>query len=79
MGLVHFLKFMAVVSVSLGVFNLLPVPVLDGGHLLFFAIEAVKGSPVSEKSQLVFQNIGVALLMSLMLLAVFLDVGRLFQ
>jgi regulator of sigma E protease len=79
MGLVHFLKFMAVVSVSLGVLNLLPVPVLDGGHLLFFAIEAVKGSPVSEKSQLVFQNIGVALLMSLMLLAVFLDVGRLFQ
>jgi regulator of sigma E protease len=79
MGLVHFLKFMAIVSVSLGVLNLLPVPVLDGGHLLFFAIEAVKGSPVSEKSQLFFQNIGVALLMSLMFLAVFLDVGRLFQ
>lgn len=79
MGLVHFLKFLAIVSVSLGVLNLLPVPVLDGGHLLFFAIEAVKGSPVSEKVQIVFQNIGVALLMSLMILAVFLDLGRLFE
>jgi regulator of sigma E protease len=79
MGLVHFLKFMALVSVSLGVLNLLPVPVLDGGHLMFFAIEAIKGSPVSEKAQLVFQNIGVALLMSLMVLSVFLDVDRLFQ
>lgn len=79
MGLVHFLKFMAIVSVSLGVLNLLPVPVLDGGHLMFFAIEAVKGSPVSEKVQIIFQNIGVALLMSLMVLAVFLDLGRLFE
>lgn len=79
MGLVHFLKFMAIVSVSLGVLNLLPVPVLDGGHLLFYLIEAIKGSPVPEKAQLFFQNIGVALLMSLMMLAVFLDLGRLFQ
>lgn len=79
MGLVHFLKFMAIVSVSLGVLNLLPVPVLDGGHLMFFAIEAVKGKPVSEKAQIIFQNIGVALLMSLMILAVFLDLGRLFE
>lgn len=79
MGLVHFLKFMAIVSISLGVLNLLPVPVLDGGHLLFFAIEAIKGSPVSEKAQIVFQNIGIAMLMSLMSLAVFLDIGRLFE
>lgn len=79
MGLVQFLKFLAIVSVSLGVLNLLPIPVLDGGHLLFFAIEAIKGSPVSEKSQIVFQNIGVAMLMSLMILAVFLDIGRLFE
>ncbi len=79
MGLTAFLKFLALVSVSLGVLNLLPVPVLDGGHLLFFAIEAVKGQPVSEKAQLIFQNIGIALLMSLMLLAVFLDIGRLFN
>ncbi len=79
MGLVPFFKFLALVSLSLGVLNLLPIPVLDGGHLLFFAIEAVKGSPVSEKAQLVFQNIGMMLLMSLMILAVFLDIGRLFH
>lgn len=78
MGLVPFLKFMALVSVSLGVLNLLPVPVLDGGHLLFFAIEGIKGSPVSEKIQLFFQQIGIALLVSLMVLAMFLDVQKLF-
>lgn len=79
MGLVPFIKFMALVSVSLGVLNLLPIPVLDGGHLLFFAIEGIKGSPVSEKIQLFFQQIGIALLVSLMALAMFLDVERLFQ
>ncbi|MGZ8190295.1 MAG: RIP metalloprotease RseP [Methylococcaceae bacterium] len=79
MGLVHFIKFMALVSVSLGVLNLLPIPVLDGGHLLFFAIEGIKGSPVPEKIQLFFQQIGIALLVSLMALAMVLDVQRLFQ
>lgn len=79
MGYVHFLKFMALVSVSLGVLNLLPVPMLDGGHLMFYAIEAVKGSPVSDRVQIVFQQIGILLLMSLMLFAVFLDIGRLFK
>ncbi|MDD5580898.1 MAG: RIP metalloprotease RseP [Methylobacter sp.] len=79
MGLVHFLKFMALVSVSLGVLNLLPIPVLDGGHLLFFAIEGIKGSPVSEKVQLFFQQIGITMLMSLMALAMILDIQRLFQ
>ncbi|MGZ8186013.1 MAG: RIP metalloprotease RseP [Methylobacter sp.] len=79
MGLVHFLKFMAFVSVSLGVLNLLPIPVLDGGHLMFFAIEGIKGSPVSEKVQLFFQQIGITMLMSLMALAMILDIQRLFQ
>ena len=79
MGLVPFLKFMALVSVSLGVLNLLPVPVLDGGHLLFLAIEAVKGKPLSEKAQLFFQQIGMAALMTLMALAMFMDISRLFQ
>jgi regulator of sigma E protease len=79
MGLVHFLKFMAIVSVSLGVLNLLPIPVLDGGHLAFYLVEAIKGSPVSDKIQIAFQQVGVALLMSLMLLAMFLDIGRLFE
>lgn len=79
MGVVHFLKFLALVSISLGVINLLPIPVLDGGHLMFFAIEALKGSPVSEKVQIYFQQIGIAILVSLMGLAVFLDIERLFQ
>ncbi len=79
MGFIHFLKFLALVSVSLGVLNLMPIPVLDGGHLLLFAIEAVKGSAVSMKTQIIFQNVGMALLLSLMSLAVFLDIERLFQ
>ncbi|MGR9012498.1 MAG: RIP metalloprotease RseP [Gammaproteobacteria bacterium] len=79
MGLVPFLKYLALISVSLGILNLLPIPVLDGGHLLFFAIEGIKGSPVSERVQIFFQQIGIALLVSLMALAMFLDVERLFQ
>lgn len=79
MGLVPFFKFLALVSISLGVLNLLPIPVLDGGHLMFFAIEAIKGSPISEKIQMYFQQVGMLLLMSLMFFAVFLDIERLFQ
>ena len=79
MGLTAFLKFLGLVSVSLGVLNLLPVPVLDGGHLLFYLVEAIKGSPVSDRLQLYFQNVGMFLLISLMALALFLDLGRLFQ
>lgn len=79
MGLTAFLRFLGLVSVSLGVLNLLPVPVLDGGHLLFYAIEALKGSPVSDRMQLYFQQVGMFLLISLMVLALFLDLGRLAQ
>ena len=79
MGLTYFLKFLAMVSISLGVLNLLPIPVLDGGHLMFYVVEAIKGSPVSEKVQIFFQNIGVALLITLMVVATFLDIERLFQ
>jgi regulator of sigma E protease len=79
MGLVHFIKFMGLVSISLGVLNLLPIPVLDGGHLLFFAVEGIKGSPVSERVQLFFQQVGMTLLVSLMILAMVLDVQRLFD
>jgi regulator of sigma E protease len=79
MGLVYFIKFMALVSVSLGVLNLLPVPVLDGGHLMFFGIEAIKGSPVSEKVQIFFQQIGMTLLLLLMVTAMVVDVQRLFD
>lgn len=78
-GLVHFIKFIALVSVSLGILNLLPIPVLDGGHLLFYGIEALKGSPVSENMQLLFQQIGMAILISLMALVMVLDIQRLFH
>jgi len=76
-GAIEFLKFLAVVSISLGVLNLLPIPVLDGGHLLFYAIEAIKGRPLSDRAQLLFQQIGIAFLVSLMSLAFFLDIERL--
>jgi regulator of sigma E protease len=76
-GLVHFLKFLALVSVSLGVLNLLPVPVLDGGHLAYFLIEAVKGGPLSEAAQAIGQRIGLALLIGLMALVLYLDLVRL--
>jgi regulator of sigma E protease len=79
MGLTAFLKFLALISVSLGVLNLLPVPVLDGGHLMFYALEAIKGSPVSDRVQWYFQQLGMLMLFSLMALALFLDLDRLFQ
>ncbi|MDO9214509.1 MAG: RIP metalloprotease RseP [Methylococcales bacterium] len=79
MGFVAFIKFLGLVSVSLGVLNLLPIPVLDGGHLLFFALEAILRKPVPEKVQLFFQQVGLTLLMLLMAIAMFVDVQRLFQ
>lgn len=78
-GLVSFLSFMAIVSVSIGVLNLLPVPLLDGGHLLYYGIEAVKGSPLSERIQEAGARVGLSLLMMLMGLAFFNDIMRLVQ
>ena len=76
-GFVPFLMFMAIVSVSLGVLNLLPVPLLDGGHLLYYAVEAVKGSPVSERVMEMGQRLGVTFLVALMGLAFYNDIARL--
>ncbi|HIE53891.1 MAG TPA: RIP metalloprotease RseP [Chromatiaceae bacterium] len=76
-GLVHFLKLLAVISISLGVFNLLPVPVLDGGHLLFFLMEAVTGKAPSEEFMARGQQIGLALLLTLMILVFYQDIMRL--
>ena len=76
-GTVYFVKFLALVSISLGVLNLLPVPVLDGGHLLFFLAEAVKGSPLSENAQMQGQRIGLMLILALMGLAFYVDISRL--
>lgn len=77
MGWQALLGFMALLSVSLGVLNLLPIPVLDGGHLVYHAIEGVMGRPLSERMQMVGLRIGIFMLMSLMLLAIFNDLSRL--
>ena len=76
-GLVYFLSFLALISVNLGIINLFPLPVLDGGHLVYFLIEAVTGKPVSEKIQEVGFRIGAAILMLLMGIALFNDFARL--
>ena len=76
-GLVSFLSFIAIMSVSLAVLNLLPVPVLDGGHLLYYVVELVKGSPLSERAQAVGQQLGLTLLIALMGLAFYNDILRL--
>ncbi|MEZ5589777.1 MAG: RIP metalloprotease RseP [Gammaproteobacteria bacterium] len=79
MGWNAFLSFMALVSISLGVLNLLPVPVLDGGHLLYYLIEIIKGKPLSETAQYLGQRIGLAMVVALMGLALFNDFVRLLQ
>ncbi len=77
-GLASFLKFLAIVSVSLGVLNLLPIPILDGGHLLYNLIEWVRGKPLSEHAQQVGQQLGIVLLLALMSIAFYNDLSRLF-
>ena len=77
-GLVPFLAFLAIVSISLGVLNLLPIPVLDGGHLLYYVLEAVKGSPLSARAELTGQRIGLTLILMLLCFAVYNDLMRLF-
>ena len=76
MGLTTFIGFLAIISVSLGVLNLLPIPVLDGGHLFYYLIEAIKGSPVSEAFELRGQQIGIAILGALMFIAFYNDFQR---
>ena len=71
-----FLSFLAAVSLGLGVMNLLPIPILDGGHLLYYLIELVKGSPVSERAQIAGQYVGLVLLVALMGLAFYNDILR---
>jgi len=76
-GLVSYLQFIAFISISLGVMNLLPIPVLDGGHLLYYSLEVLTGRPVSVRVVEFAQRAGVGLLFMLMALAVFNDLGRL--
>jgi len=77
-GIDHYLSFIALVSISLGIFNLFPVPMLDGGHLLYYTIELLTGKPVSDRIQIVGQQIGIALLGTLMIFVFYQDILRLF-
>jgi regulator of sigma E protease len=77
-GTLVFVSYLALISISLGVLNLLPIPLLDGGHLLYYLAELIKGSPVSDRAFEVGQRIGMAMLAVLMALALFNDVSRLF-
>jgi len=75
-GVAYFVKFLALVSISLAVLNLLPIPVLDGGHLFYFLLEALKGSPLSEGLQIQGQRVGMAILLAVMMLAFYVDLSR---
>ncbi len=76
MGMVAYLSFLALVSISLGVLNLLPIPLLDGGHLLYYVAELVRGSPAPEMAWEIGQKIGIALLGTLMVFAIYNDINR---
>ena len=78
-GIDHYINFIALISISLAILNLLPVPMLDGGHLVYFAAEAIRGKPVSERVQIWGQQLGIVLLGSLMFLAFYNDIWRLAQ
>jgi regulator of sigma E protease len=76
MGMVAYLSFLALISISLGVLNLLPIPLLDGGHLLYYVAELLKGSPVSDQAWEIGQKVGIALLGTLMVFAIYNDINR---
>ncbi|HTN34697.1 MAG TPA: site-2 protease family protein, partial [Marinobacter sp.] len=76
-GFEDFVRFLAYLSISLGVLNLLPIPVLDGGHILYYTIESVRGKPVSDATQALGLRIGMALILTLMVFALYNDLMRL--
>lgn len=78
MGWLAYLSFLSLISISLGVLNLMPIPLLDGGHLMYYVAEILKGSPVSERVMEMGQQIGMVLLFSLMAFALYNDINRLF-
>ena len=77
-GYLVFFHFMAVLSINLGILNLLPIPILDGGHLFFLSIEAIKGKPLSVKKMEIAQQVGLFLLILLMIFAFYNDIARIF-
>ena len=76
-GIIPLLALIAAISVNLGIINLLPIPVLDGGHLLYYSLEVVRGKPLSQKTQEIGMQIGMSLLIALMIFVTFLDISRL--
>lgn len=79
LGWIAYVTFLALISISLGVLNLLPIPLLDGGHLMYYAVEIIKGSPVSERIMEAGQRVGLAILLVMMAFAFFNDINRLFS
>ena len=77
LGIDHYLKFLALVSISLAILNLLPVPILDGGHLLYYVAEIIGGKPLPEQCMVIGQKIGLALILLLMVFAFYNDLTRL--
>jgi regulator of sigma E protease len=77
MGWLSYLTFLALISISLGVLNLLPIPLLDGGHLMYYAVEIIKGRPVSDRAMELGQRVGLALLLVMMAFAFYNDINRL--
>ena len=77
MGWISYLSFLALISISLGVLNLLPIPLLDGGHLMYYGVEIIKGRPVSERAMELGQRVGLALLLVMMAFAFYNDLNRL--
>lgn len=77
MGMSHYIRFLALISISLGVLNLLPIPILDGGHLMYYLAEIIKGGPLSERVMEAGQRIGLMLLIMLMAFAFYNDITRL--
>lgn len=75
-GVLNFFAFAALISINLGILNLLPIPILDGGHLLFLSFEAIRKKPLSEKTMMIAQRIGLALIISLMIFAFYNDILR---
>ncbi len=78
-GVLNFFTFAALISINLGILNLLPIPILDGGHLLFLAIEAIRKKPLSERTISIANRIGLAFIISLMAFAMYNDIFRLFN
>jgi regulator of sigma E protease len=77
-GVMSFISFLAMISITLGILNLLPIPMLDGGHLAMFAFEAVRGKPLSDTVQVQIQKVGFLVLIMVMFIAFFNDLSRVF-